>query len=194
MLFDDHPDRDDKKVWLSQEETETLLDAAEDRQRELAYRIGARCGLRSHEVVEVAPVHISDTEAGPMLRVPEGKGSKFRQTPIPQDLATTIGTIDEYRDADSDVPLVDVSTRTLRRWIEDTRARLVESTGEQGWEELTMHDLRRTWATHLNDAEVDATLVMDWGGWEDIETFLDHYRGTHAPEAQRRERGKVDWL
>jgi integrase len=57
-----------------------------------------------------------------------------------------------------------------------------------------MHDLRRTWATRLNSAEVEATLVMDWGGWEDIETFLEHYRGTHAPEAQRREREKVDWL
>jgi len=194
MLFEDHPERDDKKVWLNKEETDLLLDATEDRERELAYRIGVRCGLRSHEVVEVAPVHVSDTEAGPMLRVPEGKGDKFRQTPIPKDLATTIETIDEYRDEDSETPLVNISTRTLRRWIEDTRASLAESTGEPGWRELTMHDLRRTWATRLNSAEVEATLVMDWGGWEDIETFLEHYRGTHAPEAQRREREKVDWL
>lgn len=194
MLFEDHPEREDKKVWLSTEETTQLLDAAEDRERELAYRLGARCGLRSHEVVEVTPEHVTETEAGPMLRVPMGKGEKFRQTPIPANLATTIETIDEYRDEASDVPLVAVSTRTLRRWIEDTRDALAVETGEPGWRELTMHDLRRTWATRLNSAEVDATLVMDWGGWEEIETFLDHYRGTHAPEAQRREREKVDWL
>jgi hypothetical protein len=37
-------------------------------------------------------------------------------------------------------------------------------------------------------------VVCDWGGWNDLDTFLDHYRGTNSPEAQRREREKVDWL
>lgn len=56
------------------------------------------------------------------------------------------------------------------------------------------HDLRRTWATSLRSADVDAMVVCDWGGWDDLETFLDHYRGVHSPEAQKRERNKVDWL
>ena len=30
--------------------------------------------------------------------------------------------------------------------------------------------------------------------YSDLETFLDHYRGTFSPEAQQRERGKVEWL
>jgi len=34
-------------------------------------------------------------------------------------------------------------------------------------------------------------VVCDWGGWNDLDTFLDHYRGTHTSEAQRRERQKV---
>jgi hypothetical protein len=37
-------------------------------------------------------------------------------------------------------------------------------------------------------------VICDWGGWNDLDTFLDHYRRTHTPEAQRRERQKVDWL
>jgi hypothetical protein len=41
---------------------------------------------------------------------------------------------------------------------------------------------------------VDALLVCDWGSWNDLETFLEHYRGTYSPEAQQRERGKVGWL
>jgi integrase len=57
-----------------------------------------------------------------------------------------------------------------------------------------MHDLRRTWATALASEDVDPLLVCDWGGWEDLETFLDHYRGTFSPEAQLRERQKVEWL
>jgi len=36
--------------------------------------------------------------------------------------------------------------------------------------------------------------VCDWGGWSDLETFFDHYRGTFSPEAQRRQRETVAWL
>jgi hypothetical protein len=35
---------------------------------------------------------------------------------------------------------------------------------------------------------------MEWGGWEDWETFRDHYLAEFSPEALRRERGKVSWL
>jgi hypothetical protein len=35
---------------------------------------------------------------------------------------------------------------------------------------------------------------MDWGGWEDWQTFRDHYLAEFSPEALRRERGKVSWL
>jgi len=86
-----------------------------------------------------------------------------------------------------------VSTRTLRRWLEARREQLAED-GDSRWQYVTMHDLRRTWATQLKGAEVDALLVCDWGGWEDLETFLDAYRGTYAPDVQRREREKVEWL
>jgi hypothetical protein len=29
---------------------------------------------------------------------------------------------------------------------------------------------------------------------DDLETFLEHYKGAFSPDAHRRERGKVDWL
>ncbi len=35
---------------------------------------------------------------------------------------------------------------------------------------------------------------MDWGGWEDWETFRQHYLGEFSPEAIRQERRKVDYL
>jgi len=35
---------------------------------------------------------------------------------------------------------------------------------------------------------------MEWGGWEDWETFRNHYLAEFSPEALRRERGKVGWL
>jgi len=200
MNLREHEDRDDMKVWLSTGEVEDLIATADNSSQRIAFQLGARCGLRSEEVSLVAPDDVQETDAGWMLRV-VGKGDKYRETPIPRDLANTITTADEYREEDSSHPIVTsqsadpgASTRTLRRWIETARERLASETGDSGWHHLTMHDLRRTWATALASEDVDPLLVCDWGGWEDLETFLDHYRGTFSPEAQLRERQKVEWL
>lgn len=195
MNLKEHKNRDDMKVWLSQDEVEKLLGAAGDTEQRIAYALGARCGLRSHEALQVAPDDVVETDAGTMLRVHHGKGDKYRETPVPRDLKTTIGTVADVRDESQSVPLIGLSdTRSLRRWIQSTREELREETADSAWEHVAFHDLRRTWATSLASQDVDPLLVCDWGGWNDLETFLDHYRGTFSPEAQRRERNKVDWL
>jgi integrase len=205
MNLEQHKNRDDMKVWLSTtgdpSEVGQLIDVAKNSSQRIAFQLGAFCGLRSEEISQVAPEDVRETDKGWIVRVPSGKGGKYRETPIPRDLATTIRTADEYRDEPSHHPIVTstsssagVSTRSMRRWMQDAREQLVEDTGEQMWEHVTFHDLRRTWATSLRAADVDAMVVCDWGGWEDLQTFLDHYRGTSTPEAQRRERQKVDWL
>lgn len=134
-----------------------------------------------------------------MVIVHDGKGGKYREVPIPVDLKREIDAAAEYRPHPEDWPVVTTSsdtrgasTRTFRRWIEDAREQLAEQ--DERWLHLTMHDLRRTWATHLKSEDVDPMLVCDWGGWEDLETFLEAYRGDFTPEAQRREREKVEWL
>ena len=195
MNLDDYPDQDGKKVWLSQDEVDQLLDATDDAITDVAFRLAVRCGLRSEEVIGVAPNDVVDTDAGIMLRIWNGaKTGEYRETPIPEALANTITTIADVRDEPDDEPIVDVSKRTLRRRIAAAAEQLEDETGDAGWQYVGMHDLRRTWATQLRSADVDAMVVLDWGGWNDLDTFLDHYRGTHTPEAQRRERGKVDWL
>jgi integrase len=195
MNLEDYPNDDGKKVWLSEREVQQLLDVLDDTMQEVAVKLGVRCGLRTHEIVGVAPQHVAETDAGTMLRVWESaKTDHYRETPIPPGFATTIQTIDGVRDEPSDAPLVDVSKRTLRRWMDSATAELEAETEEPGWAFVGFHDLRRTWATQLRSADVDAMVVCDWGGWDDLDTFLDHYRGTHTPEAQLRERKKVDWL
>lgn len=201
MYTKEHADRDDKMVWLSADESDRLLEAAGSSNRRLAFALGVRCGLRSEEVVKVRPEDVKgDSDMGDLLIVREGKGDKYRETPIPSELANTIQTAAEYRSEPADHPIITsqspeagVSTRTLRRWIEATRTQLAEE-DDRRWEHLTFHDLRRTWATQLKGAGVDALLVCDWGGWSDLETFLEHYRGTYAPDVQREERQKVEWL
>jgi integrase len=190
-----HDDGDGKKVWLSRDDVDALEDAAADTEQRIAFELGVRCGLRSAEILEVAPQDIVETDAGWMLRVHHGKGDKYRETPIPETLAMRIQTVGDVRSEPADEPVLSISsTRSLRRWVQTAREALADETGDAGWHSLSTHDLRRTWATALADVEVDPLLVLDWGGWSDLETFLDHYRGSHSPAAQRRARDKVEWL
>jgi len=195
-----HEAREGFKVWLSSDEIDQLIDAAPFAEAAIAFALAGRCGLRSAEVRDVCPSDINQTDAGPILRV-VGKGDKYREAWIPDELVTRIETAADFRDMPDHLPIVQssgestkVSTRTLRRWIADAAADLVEETDDDGWSQVSFHDLRRSWATNLASAGVDPILVLDVGGWNDLETFLDHYRGSYSPEAHRREREKVEWL
>jgi integrase len=199
MFLKDHPEADGRAVWLSSEEVETLLSAAEDTNQRLAFALAAKCGLRTHEVVKVRPSDLVDTEAGKMLRV-VGKGDKFRQTPVPPGLAATIEAAADFREDQSDAPVITSShgsdgttTRTVRRWLESARDQLADQEDPQ-WTHLSMHDLRRTWTSLIGAYDVDAPVIMEWGGWENVETFISHYKDAYSPAAQSRERDKVEWL
>jgi integrase len=195
MNLREHESSDGMKVWLSESDTETLLDAAGNTEQRIAFALGARCGLRSHEILEVSPNDIVSSDAGRMLKVEHGKGDKYRETPIPAELVRQIETVDDMRDKSSDTPVISVTTtQSLRNWIQSTREDLAEQTDDDRWNRLSLHDLRRTWATALASKDVDPLIVCDWGGWNDLETFLEHYKGVYSPEAQRRERDKVSWL
>ena len=192
-----HDERDGMKVWLSESEVEQYLSVAEDTTHRIALGLAFRCGLRTAEIVAVAPDDVVDGPAGTMLRVREegAKGGKYRETPIPPDLTTTIEVAADVRQEPTDAPLVDVSTRTVRRWVRKYAEELAEETGDEGWRDLSAHDARRSWATLLAGAsEVDPLLVCDWGGWTDLETFLEAYWGHHSPEVQRKARDGVSWL
>lgn len=194
MFWERNSESGNYQIWLSQDEVETLLDHATDPSKKLAIELGVRCGLRSIEILRVCPRDVKDTVAGDMLRVDSAKSDSKRQTPIPPQLATKIRTIGEVRPQSPGEPLFDVSTRTLRRWITGVCAEIADELDDEMWNHVSMHDLRRTWATSLNAGDVDALIVCDWGGWSDLETFLNHYRGTASPEAQKKQREKVDWL
>jgi integrase len=201
MNLVDYPDDDGMKVWLDRNEVELLLQEGGDTEQKIAFLLGVRSGLRVSEIVGtgdrpgVRPSDVVETSAGPRVRVWNAKGGKHRETPAPPELVHTVDAYADAREAGVDVPLVDRVPRTMERWVSRAADRLAERTDDQeGWEYLTPHDLRRTWATMLAADDVDPLLVCDWGGWEDIEVFLEHYRGSYSPAVQRRELQKVDWL
>lgn len=195
MRLVDHDEADDRKVWLDRSEVETFLSYTQGTEQRLALGLGARCGLRAKEIVEVCPQDVVEDETvGGRVRVREAKGDEYREVPIPVDLRTTAQTLGEVRDDPADEPLVGVTTRTIGRWVDRVAETCAEQTGDDGWHYLAPHDLRRTWGTLLLEAEVEPGMVMQWGGWSDWDTFREHYLGAYSPEMERRQVEKVAWL
>jgi integrase len=192
MRLKDYDARDGKRVWLSEREIQTLLSHTPPNTPEIdaALLLAARCGLRRREVVDVAPKDLVRTDHGQVVRVWEGKGDKYREVPAPDELLNIALGLNRDQ-ADS---LVTVADSTIYDWVARARDRCRAETGDEGWQFVGPHDLRRSWGVRLLEAGVLPSVVMEWGGWEDWQTFRDHYLAEFSPEALRRERGKVKWL
>jgi len=191
MRLKDYDDRDGKRVWLSEREIGLLVDNYRDKREEQAAAIlMARCGLRRQEVVDVTPADLTPTDHGHVVRVWAGKGDKYREVPAPDDLTTLALGMGR----DPDAQLVTVADSTLYDWTARARERAHAETGDEGWLFVGPHDLRRSWGVRLLEHGVLPSVVMSWGGWEDWQTFRNHYLAEFSPEALRRERGKVGWL
>lgn len=183
MQIEPYDTRDSYRVWLSDEEATQLVDQYnDDPQKQLAIQLGL-CGLRADEVTRVATSDIrelqSDQEAY-KLEVPRGK-TGHRETPIPSEVVNTAKIYANAAGVTQDAPLVDVTTKTIRRWVRSAAADCEAASGVSEWQHVTSHDLRRTWATRtyykLHASPVALDLVLSWGGWTDEATFRDNYLG-----------------
>lgn len=192
--------RDGYRVWLDDRELNSLINTMGDRGgtlHRLAGRIGGEAGLRRDEASQTSKADVAESTGDKHLRVWEdaAKRDKYRETPIPSDLAQQIEMVPEFRDdIGRNDPVLDASPRTLNRWVKRAAEELHAETGDEGWLQVTYHDLRRTWGTRLLEQGVLPSVVMDWGGWEDWDTFREHYLGEFSPHALQRERAKVEWL
>lgn len=120
------------------------------------------------------------------------KRGKYRETPIPEELASSVRTLAYERDPNESI--VSVEPNSIYRWVKRAAQSRYAATGDEGWTYLDVHDLRRTWAGHLLwDCGVLPAVVMSFGGWEDWETFRDHYLGEMSPAAAEREREKISY-
>jgi len=191
MFAEPFDDSDGFRIWLDLEETDDLLSKARDREERLAFTLGVRSGLRVAEIVDVQAKDVVSTSAGPRVRVWDSKGKQYRETPTTEKLLADAEAVADLQGEDT--KLVDRSSRWVQRHLEDVVDDLAEEDDEM-WRHVTPHDLRRSWATLLSADVDDPLLIMDWGGWEDMDTFLEHYRGSYSPAVQRRELSKVGWL
>lgn len=183
-----YDNKDGSRIWLSRREQDLLLETVEDRpRRRIALQLGLH-GLRTDEIMRVQPGHVRDIEADEekrekfVLEIPSGKTGK-REVPLDTDLRERIKMVHQI---DSDLgkhdPIIEVSKRSVRNWITDARDEL----GDE-YDQLGMHDLRRTWATDtfyslaFEGVPIAEELVMSWGGWKMTatgrETFRENYLG-----------------
>jgi len=199
MQLEPNPERG-MKVRLTPEELtraishyDNIEDETDDK-RYVALALMGRAGLRSFEVPQIRWEHIDDANENSWhkLKVPQGKGDKYRETRLPHELYLFIRTYIRGLD-DRDAPLVDVTERTIRRWVEDVREdfggaaydedeNVVEWTKNEDWKYLTTHDFRRSWAHILDDADVEPRVIQTMGGWKNLETMYKHYVGKPSDE------------
>lgn len=194
MRLDPYPEKSGMRVWLSREELSQLLDVHDDPKKRVAMLLAGRCGLRRSEVVQVAPKDFVSGPTGDHVRIWEdyAKREHYREPPVPDEVSTTVTTM-AYGQAE-DEPVIDVPAKYIYRWVQSAAKQMMEKTGDEGWQYVGPHDLRRTWGTDLLEQGVVPSMVMSWGGWEDWETFRRHYLGEFSVEGLQRERAKVDYL
>lgn len=193
MRLKDYDEREGKRVWLSEKELSLLISKAESPQQKIAFLLGGRAGLRRQEMVDVRFKDVVETDTGNVVRVWQGKGDKYREPPAPDELVNIVETLRFDADPEDRV-LGTEHGSTVYRWIDRAAEKCHDETDDEGWNYLDVHDLRRTWGVQLLEAGVLPSVVMDWGGWADWETFREHYLSEFSPEALRRERQKVGWL
>ena len=179
------------KVWLTADEYQQLVRAADSYRDSIIIRLGGEVGLRSFEVPQVRPTgirrHVGDDADHYFLRVPKGKdttgnGGKARDAYLPRDLEREIHRYVRSEAIDDGEPIVDVSTRTVQRVVTRTADRAAEQTGDADFRKLSSHDLRRYFAhTALVSERMNPRVVMDVGGWSDYQS-LEPYLAKPDPE------------
>jgi integrase len=188
VRLSEFPELDGRQVWLSTEEFDTFAGEAHSTKAELAFLLGGRSGLRRSEIVSVTYGDFEHADEG-FVRVQESK-TGYREAPVPDRVRYSISALSD-RHASGD-RVVDVTGKTVERWVKRSAGEMESKTGDEGWSFLRPHDLRRTWASWcIYERGVVPAVVFAWGGWSDWKTFKDHYLGVLSPEAARRERNRA---
>jgi integrase len=176
--------KDGYACWLNKAEQELLREYySDDLEKQLAIDL-LLDGLRGDDLVQnVSKEAIrqldSDKEAY-VLRIRESK-SGWREAPVSVDTRNKVLMLVNAKGLNQDELAFDYNVRTIQRWVTRAATDLAEETGDEDWNYVSAHDLRRTWATttyyRLGGTERDLRAVMSWGGWSKRDTFEDHYLG-----------------
>ena len=174
---------DEHKVWMIDEEIEELRRATASYRDDVIIQLGAYVGLRAFEIPQVQPQHVKESESGQYrLHVPRGKdtsgnGGKPRDAFLPADVERSL---QQYQNAENIAPkdpFIDLTERGVRAAVKRTAEAAAQSTGNNDYQHVSSHDLRRRFAQRLLvDKELNPRVVMEVGGWssfQSIEPYLN---------------------
>jgi integrase len=175
---------DEFKVWMTDAELAELRRVAANHRDDLIIQLGGCVGLRAFEIPQIRPEHVKRTSDGDYyrLRVPKGKdttgnGGKPRDSYLPADVEGDIHRYQNSEDIAPDDSLINLTERGVRDVVKRTAERAVEETGDEDYQYVSSHDLRRRFAQRLLvDRRVNPRVVMAVGGWDSfqaIEPYLN---------------------
>jgi len=171
------------KVWLTDGEIEDLRRATNSQRDDIVIQLGAFVGLRAFEVPQVRPADVTETESGQYrLRVRSGKdtsggGGKPRDAYLPDSVERDLQRYQNEHNIAPKDPYIDLSQPGVRAVVRRTAGRAAEATGDDDFEKVSTHALRRRFAQRLLvDRQMNPRVVMAVGGWDSfaaIEPYLN---------------------
>lgn len=188
MQVREYENQDGLKIWLSERDVSELLETVEgEPRRRIALALGLH-GLRTDELVSITPGHVRELDGGGHVLSLTGGKTGRRDVPLSPDLQQRIHYLSNAAQLRKDEPVVNVGKRQVRNWIDSARDSVAESEyphRPEWWGRLSMHDLRRTWATGsyyglaIRGVPIAEQLVMSWGGWAQTESGRDTFRSAY---------------
>lgn len=180
-----HSNSDGYRVFMEPHEYETMAECASRDRAEIVFRLGAECSLRKKEVLEVTLNKIQKSRSPgveiSLMRVwgketRKENSKKPRKPWVPNSLREELERYSNRKNIRPSSPLYPKSKGTLQNDIVDTRERAAEKTGDDDFLEVTFHDFRRCFATHLFYREgVNIEFIAALGGWEDPDYMKEEY-------------------
>jgi hypothetical protein len=118
-------------------------------------------------------------------RLLENAVSVARASPpklIEGDALTDLHRYHAREDIDATDPLVDLSDRRVRAIVKECAQRAAETTGDDDFQYVSSHDLRRRFAQRLLvDHSMNPRVVMAVGGWDSFQA-IEPYLNAPSPE------------
>jgi integrase len=189
---------DEHKVWLTDNEIEDLRRATNSQGDDIIIQLGAFVGLRAFEIPQVRPKDVIETDSGQYrLRVEAGKdtsggGGKPRNAYLPESTERDLQRFQNEHNIPPADPYVDLKQPGVRAVVRRTAYRAAEQTGDDDFEKVSTHDLRRRFAQRLLvDEQMNPRVVMAVGGWDSF-AAIEPYLNAPSADVIDREFGSID--
>lgn len=155
------------KGYLERYEVMAMVGACEDIEEEAVIRLLFTSGVRSQELLTLAPDSIRRDDKGDLWLMVKGKGNKERRVPL---TANTYNAISKYREArrllkkKQDTVLFPFSYSKL--W------RMVSEVAKRAGVKASPHILRHSYATELLDNDTDIRDIAEAMGHASLNTTM----------------------